>query len=137
MQQAITDKAGPRECLQKTVVPYPSGGAAGGLSQRRHAVLSARRGWPANVHGFWTVGVRPAFMSASVAVGPRRRLARPALVGVCGVLFAVLLLLVRGRWAPLESVDHGLATDLNRAVADNHVLVAGLRLVTRLGSFGV
>jgi undecaprenyl-diphosphatase len=66
-----------------------------------------------------------------------RRLAATAAVGVCGFVFAVLLLLVRFQWAPLESVDHGLAADLNRLVAGNRVLVAVLRAVTTLGNPGI
>jgi undecaprenyl-diphosphatase len=66
-----------------------------------------------------------------------RRLAATAAVGACGLAFGVLLLLVRFQWAPLESVDHGLAADLNRLVADNRVLVAVLRAVTTLGNPGI
>jgi undecaprenyl-diphosphatase len=66
-----------------------------------------------------------------------RRLAAMAAVGACGLAFGILLLLVRMQWTPLESVDHGLAADLNRAVADNRVLVAVLRAVTTLGNPGI
>jgi undecaprenyl-diphosphatase len=66
-----------------------------------------------------------------------RRLAATAAVGACGLAFGILLLLVRLQWPPLESVDHGLAADLNRLVADNRVLVAVLRAVTTLGNPGI
>jgi undecaprenyl-diphosphatase len=66
-----------------------------------------------------------------------RRLTATAAVGACGLVFGVLLLLVRLQWRPLESVDHGLAADLNSLVADNRVLVAVLRAVTTLGNPGI
>jgi hypothetical protein len=49
-----------------------------------------------------------------------RNLTRVALTGAAGLVFAVLVLLVRGRWLPLESVDRGLAAALNEAVAGHH-----------------
>jgi undecaprenyl-diphosphatase len=64
-------------------------------------------------------------------------LAGPVAVSAGAFAFTVLLLLVRLRWTPLESVDHGLAADLNSLVADNRVLVAVLRVVTTLGSYGI
>ena len=67
----------------------------------------------------------------------RRRLTATAAVAACGFIFGVLLLLVRFQWPPLESVDHGLATDLNRAVAGDRILVAVLRAVTTLGNPGI
>jgi undecaprenyl-diphosphatase len=73
----------------------------------------------------------------AVAHRNRRRLTATAAVAACGFAFGVLLLLVRFQWPPLESVDHGLATDLNRAVAGDRILVAVLRAVTTLGSPGV
>jgi undecaprenyl-diphosphatase len=66
-----------------------------------------------------------------------RRLAATGAVGACGLAFGVLLLLVRLSWAPLESVDHGLAADLNRLVADHPLVVAMLRAVTTLGNPGI
>ncbi|HEY2671910.1 MAG TPA: phosphatase PAP2 family protein [Rugosimonospora sp.] len=69
---------------------------------------------------------------------PRRRnLGGLIAVSTGGILFAVLLLLVRSGWAPLESVDHGLAADLNSLVAGHRGLVAVLRVVTTLGSYGI
>jgi undecaprenyl-diphosphatase len=80
-------------------------------------------------------------MSISTSRISRRRrtgrLTAIAAVGACGLAFAALLLLVRMQWTPLESVDHGLAADLNRLVAHNALLVAVLRAVTTLGSAGV
>lgn len=66
-----------------------------------------------------------------------RGLGRVALVAAAGVVFAVLLLLVRLQWVPLEGVDHGLAADLNRVVASRPILVRSLRFVSVLGSYGV
>jgi undecaprenyl-diphosphatase len=44
---------------------------------------------------------------------------------------------VRVRWLPLESIDQGVAADLNRVVADRPVLVSALKIITLLGSNGV
>jgi undecaprenyl-diphosphatase len=79
---------------------------------------------------------------ATSATRIRRRtgghsLAGPVAVSAGAFAFTVLLLLVRLQWTPLESVDHGLAADLNSLVADNRVLVAVLRVVTTLGSYGI
>ncbi len=51
--------------------------------------------------------------------------------------FTVLLLLVRLRWAPLESVDHRTAARLNSLVAGDPTLVAVVKAITWLGSSGV
>ncbi len=64
-------------------------------------------------------------------------LLRVAAVAGGALLFGALLVLVRLRWVPLESVDHGLAAALNRAVAGHRAMVLVLGLVTRLGSHGV
>jgi undecaprenyl-diphosphatase len=53
------------------------------------------------------------------------------------LLFGVLLVAVRVQWVPLESVDRGVAADLNRAVAARHALVSVLTIVTLLGSHAV
>jgi len=66
-----------------------------------------------------------------------RGLGRVALVGAAAAAFALLLLLVRVQWVPLESVDRGLAAGLNAAVADYPALVRALRFVSLLGSHGV
>ncbi|HEY2791298.1 MAG TPA: phosphatase PAP2 family protein [Micromonosporaceae bacterium] len=58
-------------------------------------------------------------------------------VSAAAFLFAVLLVLVRLQWAPMESVDRGLADDLNPLVAHDHFLVAILKRITWLGSDGV
>jgi undecaprenyl-diphosphatase len=73
----------------------------------------------------------------AVAHRNRRRLSATAAVAACGFVFGVLLLLVRLQWPPLESVDHGLAADLNHAVAGDRILVAVLRAVTTLGNPGI
>jgi undecaprenyl-diphosphatase len=67
----------------------------------------------------------------------KRRLTATAAVAASGFTFGVLLLLVRLQWRPLESVDHGLAADLNNSVAGHHILVAVLRAVTTLGNPGI
>jgi undecaprenyl-diphosphatase len=66
----------------------------------------------------------------------------PGLAGLAGfsaaaLLFGVLIVAVRVRWLPLESVDRGVAADLNRVVADRSVLVSVLKMITLLGSHGV
>jgi undecaprenyl-diphosphatase len=68
---------------------------------------------------------------------PDRGLAPLAVVTVAAAVFAVLLVLVRLRWAPLESVDRGAATRINDLVAGNSTLVAAVKAVTWLGSDGV
>jgi undecaprenyl-diphosphatase len=73
-------------------------------------------------------------MSAPVPGRPRRRLAALATVPVAALLFAILLILVRLRWAPLESVDHGAASRTNRLVAGDHPVVTVVKAVTWLGS---
>jgi undecaprenyl-diphosphatase len=61
------------------------------------------------------------------------------LIAVTGaaLLFTVLLAAVRLQWIPLESVDHGAAADLNRAVAGDKTLVTVIKAITWLGSDGV
>src|SRR5262245_36011174 len=73
---------------------------------------------------------------------PRQRNARRQVralpfVSAAGVAFAVLLVLVRTKWAPLASVDHGIAVDLNADVAPHPLLVTILKRITLLGSAGV
>jgi undecaprenyl-diphosphatase len=53
------------------------------------------------------------------------------------LLFGVLIVAVRVRWLPLESIDRGVAADLNRVVADHPALVSVLKVITLLGSHGV
>ena len=67
----------------------------------------------------------------------RRALTPLAIVTVTALLFAVLLLLVRLQWAPLESADHGAASWLNSQVAGHPVVVGIVKAVTWLGSGGV
>jgi len=58
-------------------------------------------------------------------------------VTAAALVFTVLLVLVRLQWAPLESADHGAATDLNNLVAGHAVAVSVVKAVTWLGSDGV
>jgi undecaprenyl-diphosphatase len=72
-----------------------------------------------------------------VPAAARRTLAPLAIVTAAAFLFALLLLLVRLNWAPLESVDHGAATRLNSLVAGHPVVISIIKAVTWLGSGGV
>src|SRR2546430_1307081 len=77
-------------------------------------------------------------VSSTPATGLRsRELLQVAAVGAGALLFGVLLVLVRLQWFPLESVDHGLAASLNRAIAGHRPLVLVLGFVTRLGSHAI
>jgi undecaprenyl-diphosphatase len=73
----------------------------------------------------------------SVSATTRRALAPLAVVTGTALIFALLLLLVRLRWAPLESADHGTANWLNGLVASHPVAVSVIKAVTWLGSGGV
>ena len=73
----------------------------------------------------------------SVAVATRRTLVPLAIVTAAALLFALLLLLVRLQWAPLESVDHRAAAWLNSLVAGHAAVVSLVKAVTWLGSGGV
>ncbi len=65
---------------------------------------------------------------------PRRSLAPLAAVTAAALAFAILLILVRLRWTPLESADHGAAARINHLVAGDHTLVTVVKAVTWLGS---
>jgi undecaprenyl-diphosphatase len=67
--------------------------------------------------------------------GARRGLVPLAVVTASALLFT--LLLVRLRWAPLESADHGAAAHLNSMVAAHPAVVRAVKAVTWLGSGGV
>ena len=73
----------------------------------------------------------------SVAAATRRTLIPLAIVTAAALLFALLLLLVRLQWAPLESVDHRAAAWLNSLVAGHAAVVSLVKAVTWLGSGGV
>src|SRR5580700_8240261 len=73
----------------------------------------------------------------SVPPATRRTLVPLVIVTVAALLFTLLLLLVRLRWAPLESADHGAASGLNSLVAGHPVAVSIVKAVTWLGSGGV
>ncbi len=68
---------------------------------------------------------------------PGAPLAPLAIVTAAALLFALLLLLVRLRWAPLESADHRAAAGLNSLVAGHPAVVRIVKAVTWLGSSGV
>jgi undecaprenyl-diphosphatase len=63
-----------------------------------------------------------------------RRLAPLTAVTVTAVVFTLLLIVVRLRWAPLESADRTSAVDLNNLVAPHRALVSALNVVSVLGS---
>jgi undecaprenyl-diphosphatase len=67
----------------------------------------------------------------------RRSLAPLIAVTAAAAVFAVLLILVRLHWPPLESADHGAAASINSLIAGNAPLVAAVKAVTWLGSDGV
>jgi undecaprenyl-diphosphatase len=67
----------------------------------------------------------------------RRTLAPLAVVTAAAFVFALLLVLVRLQWAPLESADHGAAARLNSLVAGHSAVVSVVKAVTWLGSSGV
>ena len=73
----------------------------------------------------------------SVSPATRRTLVPLVIVTAAALLFTLLLLLVRLRWAPLESADHGAATGLNSLIAGHPVAVSIVKAVTWLGSGGV
>ncbi|MGB6570054.1 MAG: phosphatase PAP2 family protein, partial [Trebonia sp.] len=73
----------------------------------------------------------------SVPPATRRTLVPLVIVTAAALLFTLLLLLVRLRWAPLESADHGAATGLNSLIAGHPVAVRIVKAVTWLGSGGV
>ncbi|HEV2374425.1 MAG TPA: phosphatase PAP2 family protein [Streptosporangiaceae bacterium] len=56
------------------------------------------------------------------------------IVTASALLFTVLLVLVRLRWRPLESVDHGAAAGLNNLIAGQHTAITVVKDVTLLGS---
>jgi len=66
-----------------------------------------------------------------------RRLAPLAVVTVAALVFALLLVLVRLQWAPLESADHTAAIRINDLIAGHAALVTLVKAVTWLGSTGV
>jgi len=67
----------------------------------------------------------------------RRTLPPLAAVTAAAFLLALLLVLVRLRWAPLESAAHGAAAHLNSLVAGHATAVSVVKVVTWLGSNGV
>ena len=80
----------------------------------------------------------------SMAIMPTRSLARqrrslaPLIaVTAAAAVFAVLLILVRLHWPPLESADHGAAASINSLIAGHAPLVAVVKAITWLGSDGV
>jgi undecaprenyl-diphosphatase len=75
----------------------------------------------------------------SLRIPDRTRRPITPLTAVIGaaVVFTILLVLVRLQWPPLESADHGAASQLNSLIAGQPVLVTAVKAVTWLGSSGV
>ena len=76
-------------------------------------------------------------MPPPTAGRPPRGLTPLIAVTAAALVFAVLLVLVRLRWAPLESADHGAAAQLNNLIAGHPAVVTVVKAVTWLGSDGV
>src|SRR5215475_11337428 len=76
-------------------------------------------------------------MGARLMNRSRRSLAPIVAVSAASLAFAVVLVLVRLQWTPLESADHATAADLNSVVAGHAAVVRLIRGVTWLGSDGV
>ena len=72
-----------------------------------------------------------------MSAAARRTLGPLAVVTAAAFVFALLLVLVRLQWAPLESADHGAAARLNSLVAGHAVAIGIVKAVTWLGSGGV
>jgi undecaprenyl-diphosphatase len=66
-----------------------------------------------------------------------RNLLRVAAVAAGAFVFALLTLLVRMRWLPMEAVDRGVESGLNAAIAAHPGWVRAMGFVSRLGSFAV
>jgi undecaprenyl-diphosphatase len=69
---------------------------------------------------------------------PLRHFAERSVLGLLAVVaiglgFGTLLLLVRFHWGPLQSLDHGVAEDLNHLVSPHHGFVKVLEAIARLG----
>src|SRR6202035_2752223 len=70
-------------------------------------------------------------------IAARHKLAPLVVVTATAFLFALLLILVRLQWAPLESADQRAAAGLNSLVAGHAAVVSVVKTVTWLGSSGV
>ncbi|HTJ32605.1 MAG TPA: phosphatase PAP2 family protein [Dactylosporangium sp.] len=75
-------------------------------------------------------------MTANVR-SDRAALWRMAGFGAAALLFSCLVVAVRVRWVPMESLDRGVADELNAVVAPRRFLVVLMGGISRLGSFGV
>jgi hypothetical protein len=64
----------------------------------------------------------------------RRPLTPLAAVTAAAFLFALLLVLVRLQWGPLEPADHGTAARLNSLVAGHAMVVSAVKAVTWLAA---
>jgi undecaprenyl-diphosphatase len=76
-------------------------------------------------------------MTAAFSSRRRHGITPLAAIAAAAAVFAVLLVLVRLQWPPLESVDHHTAAGLNDLIAGHPAAVAVVKAVTFLGSDGV
>ncbi len=76
-------------------------------------------------------------MSSATQDRPGRGLTPLVVVSAAALVFAVLLVLVRLQWAPLESADHDAASWFNGLIAGHAAVVTVVKAVTWLGSSGV
>lgn len=63
-----------------------------------------------------------------------RALAAAAVLGVAGVAFGLLLVLVQDKWRPLLRVDEGARDDLHRYAVDHHGFVTAMKIIGVVGS---
>jgi undecaprenyl-diphosphatase len=112
------------------LVGLRTGAAAGDLGGRPETLrVNARSAGSMRVMPPRTVG-RPRR-------GPGRSLGPLIAVTAAALVFAILLVLVRLQWPPLESVDHDSAARLNSLIAGHATIVTVVKAVTWLGSDGV
>jgi undecaprenyl-diphosphatase len=76
-------------------------------------------------------------MTASLSARRHHGITPLAAIAAAAAVFAVLLVLVRLQWPPLESVDHHTAAGLNGLIAGHPMAVSVVKAVTFLGSDGV
>jgi undecaprenyl-diphosphatase len=79
-------------------------------------------------------GGQHAAMARSDAQRGHGALGPLALVTAAALVFAVLLVLVRLQWPPLESADHEAATGSNGLIAGHHAVISVIKTITLLGS---
>jgi undecaprenyl-diphosphatase len=76
-------------------------------------------------------------MSRRTVARSRRDLVPLIVVTLAAAIFTILIILVRLRWRPLESVDHSAAARINELIAGHAGLIAVIKAITLLGSTAV